>query len=808
MRIFVNRLTVSAAVGYYPQGGKAVYLFNKHFHPANFAFADRAEDAVIASGRTLFDLKVVHLAHNIYHIEIRNPELWPRDDRAEPLAGIAEPVAGGKAHLQITSGAGIALAWHDGHHWLSAADRHWFGTSGTAWMFRFERKAGMRYYGLGEKHMPFERSGRAYTFWNVDAWADHPLERFVHGDYDPDYISIPYLIIQQGRTYIGLLMDCPHAGMISTADDTDLSGFLKSGSPYPPSILIGAENGIPSLYCLYGPSLADLTRRFQRLVGLTPLPPIWALGYHQSRWGYEGEADLKRLADRFAALDFPVDGLWLDIDYMDGYKVFTIDHNRLPDPTRITADLGKKGYQVVPILDPGVKCEQTYEIYDSGRRDGVFCLNPSGSPFVGMVWPGLSVFPDFSLPEVRRWWAAHAQRFFEMGFAGAWIDMNDPSTGPIDCHGMRFDRGRAEHGAYHNQYAMLMARATRDGFIAARPDHRPFLLSRSGCTGSQRYAAHWTGDNFSNYHHLHRSVGKSLNLSLSGIPFNGSDVGGFGGDCTQALLIDWIKAAFLFPLLRNHTVRGSRPQEPWAFSAQALRIIRRFVRLRYTWMPYLYNLFIEQALSGEAILRPLFYDFDETPELPLGAIDDQFMVGPFIMQAPFLAEKDRLRQLTLPSGRWLRADTGTWVDGGRRLTIRREPGSTALFIRNGGLIPFQPGLRRNNQCNLTRIGMLCCISTDFTGTARYTYRADDGQSMAYMRGKRSEIHIEAVVAQESLHLRMHTHRDGFGPIRITCYTIEPFSRLLCEHDGICREMRAKPQRFQLTGSPFTLYRWH
>jgi alpha-glucosidase len=785
-----------------------MYLFNKHFHPANFAFAHRADGGKVTSGGDLYDLKTRNLGHNTYHIEIGNPEVWPGDDRAEPLAGIAAPAVDRQdAQLEITSLAGLRLFSPDGRIWLQAADRHWFGTSGTAWMFRFERSPDMRFFGLGEKHTPFERSGRAYRFWNVDAWADHPFETIVHGDYDPDYISIPYLIVQQDGIFIGLLMDCPHGGMISIADDADLSGFLQSGSAYPPSILIGAEHGRPSLYCIFGPSLPDLTRKFQRLTGTTALPPIWALGYHQSRWGYEGAADLNRLADRFKVLDFPVDGLWLDIDYMHRYKVFTIDRQHLPQPATVTAELEKRGLRVVPILDPGIKREAGDEVYESGRRQGVFCLNPSGGEFVGMVWPGLSVFPDFSLPEARRWWAEYARRFFELGFAGAWLDMNDPSTGPIDCHAMRFHHGRVDHGAYHNQYALLMARATREGFAAAFPDRRPFLVSRSGCTGSQRYAAHWTGDNYSNYHHLHRSIGKSLNLALSGIPFNGPDVGGFGGDCTENLLIDWIKAAFLFPLLRNHTVRGSRPQEPWAYSPQALRVIRRFVRLRYTWMPYLYNLFIEQELSGEAILRPLFYDFDGTPELPLEHIDDQFMVGPFIMQAPFVSEKGRSRSLTLPHGRWLRADTGQWLAGGRQLSIRRERAATALFFREGGLIHFQPGIRRNNHCNLNDIGLLCCLQPSFTGTAHYRYRSDDGLTLAYQQGKRSEISIEAGVSRKHLHLRVRICQDGFGTVRVTPYSFFPFPRLILEQEGTGRELRAEPERVRFTGGPIIRYRW-
>ncbi|MDT8288034.1 MAG: glycoside hydrolase family 31 protein, partial [Elusimicrobiales bacterium] len=363
----------------------------------------------------------------------------------------------------------------------------------------------------------------------------------------------------------------------------------------------------------------------------------------------------------------------------------------------------ERGLRVVPILDPGIKRERGYPVFDSGLAEGVFCRNTAGSLFTGMVWPGRTVFPDFMRPAARKWWAGHARRFFDLGFEGAWLDMNDPSTGTIDCRDMRFDRGRRPHAAGHNTYALLMARATRQGLLEAHPGRRPFLLSRSGSTGSQRFCAHWSGDNFSTYRHLRRSIGKALNLALSGIAFNGADVGGFGGDCSEALLIDWFKAAFLMPFFRNHTMRGSRAQEPWAYSRKALAILRRFVRLRYTLMPYLYNLFIDHEERGEAILRPLFHDFPDTAALPLGRVDDQFMVGPAIMQAPFVHARGGWREVVLPESRWLRADNGKWVKGARRIRVRRQPQATPLFVRDGSLVPFQPGRRTSNRKDLNRI---------------------------------------------------------------------------------------------------------
>jgi alpha-glucosidase len=306
---------------------------------------------------------------------------------------------------------------------------------------------------------------------------------------------------------------------------------------------------------------------------------------------------------------------------------------------------------------------------------------------------------------------------------------------------------------------------------------------------------------------LRRSIGKSLNLALSGIPFNGADVGGFGGHCSEALLVDWFKAAFLMPFFRNHTMQGSRAQEPWAYSRRALGIIRRFVRLRYRLLPYLYNLFIDQEACGEAILRPLFYDFDDTPSLALGVVDDQFMVGPAIMQAPFVRKKNRQRTVVLPEGRWFRADTGRWIQGGRRLRIRRQAASSPVFLREGSLVAFQPGERTSNRSDLKRIGLLGCLSPKFSGCARLDYRADDGLSFDYRRGRRTRVAIEARLKAQRLELKLATRAGGFGRVQVTFYSLNRFREVLVTNRGQKRSLRPSKETVRLTGKKFHWYRW-
>ncbi|NJM10698.1 MAG: hypothetical protein HC889_01140 [Synechococcaceae cyanobacterium SM1_2_3] len=301
--------------------------------------------------------------------------------------------------------------------------------------------------------------------------------------------------------------------------------------------------GITDLYCLVGPSLAEVTRRYGQLTGHAPLPPLWALGYHQCRWGYRREAEFRDLAAQFATADIPVSALWYDIDYMDGYRLFTWNRAEFADPAALNGDLKAIGIRAVTIIDPGVKREPGYALYDSGREQAVFCQTASGRDYVGKVWPGDTVFPDFTLVTTRNWWAERLALFMrDSAIDGVWLDMNDPATGYSRIEEMRFDHGAIPHDRYHNQYAHFMAMASRQACEAINPDCRPFLLSRSACAGTQRYSAVWTGDNASNWQHLRMALPCSLNLSLSGIAFNGPDVGGFMDNTSAELLVRWLSS--------------------------------------------------------------------------------------------------------------------------------------------------------------------------------------------------------------------------------------------------------------------------
>ncbi len=739
--------------------------FHKYPYVSNFEFpAIPAPNQSFKTKKGAYQFNVTGNGADIFHLQITGKG-WRSSDAFVSLQFPNERklLEGGETRLDFTKDGQLVLSTKAGAELLRSNPGRLFGQCGDASVFEFERRKGDQFYGMGEKWTGFEHSGKMTKFWNTDVCADFHPESFINGKpgSDPAYVSIPYLIIKRGNTYVGLLLDNPHSTFISLRQTVHIDGQKDQELKSEP-IIIGAEAGCPSLFIIYGPSLPELTRKLQNLVGHTPLPPAWALGYHQCRWGYRSAADLKKLDKEFRRHGIPDDGLWLDIDYMNGFRVFTFDEKAFPDAEKAHAELAKAGRKVVPIIDPGVKFERGYSVFERGRRADAYCVNPQGQEYVGLVWPGETVFPDFSLETTREWWATEVANFALQGPAGAWLDMNDPATGFAENETMLFQHGRQPHHYFHNQFALGMAVASRKGFLKARPDTRPFLLCRSGYTGSNRFTAIWTGDNYSNYYHLKNSIATTLNLALSGIPFNGPDAGGFGGDTTPELIRDWYKAGFLFPFFRNHTTTGSRQQEPWAFDKKTLNVLRHYIQLRYRLRPYLYQLFAAQEESGEAILRPLFYDFKDTPKLPLGLIDDQFLVGPYILQAPFVTEKQARRSVVLPGPvQWFDINSGKWIKGGVKLTVAAQAAATPLYVRDGAILPLARVAPESAEFNGAKADFHVYLAGN--GTASTRYRFDDGESFAYQRGARSEVEITVTRKGGELAIATAEISTGFGP---------------------------------------------
>jgi alpha-glucosidase len=766
--------------------------FNKIHDPANCVFPQRADERRrrLWVGKHAIRVELEDLGEDVFRVRLQ-ASAWPVQHSQVQLLPPDRKVAS-RSRLEFGAHGDLTWTGPDGQRWLSSVSRQGFGVCGQAWLFQFEVPGVAQYYGMGEKNVGFERSALRTKFWNTDVWADFPMSQVRVGPTDPMYANVPWVILKQGNEYIGLLLHNPGAVFLRTPAAVSADEDRR--------LWLGAPDGLPELYLIAGPSLPELVEKFQRLVGVTPRPPLWALGHQQCRWGYQSQRDLEELAQGFREHAIPNDGLWLDIDYMQGYRVFTLDPEHWPQPKRALRELERRGHPVVAILDPGIKRERGYHAYDDGLRRSCFCLNSEGRPFVGYVWPGRSVFPDFSLPRVREWWAGHVAELARQGFSAAWVDMNDPCTGSMENEEMRFDGGRNDHASYHNQYGSGMAEATRAGFQLAYPERRPFVLTRSAFLGAGQHAAVWTGDNCSSFYHLSKCIEVSLNLALSGIPFNGPDVPGFGDDATPELALAWYKVCFLFPFLRNHSHKQVRRQEPWTFGASS-RLIRHYIRLRYKLLPYLYQLFVQQERVGAAILRPLFYDYADRPELELGRIPDQFAVGPALLQAPIVepAGKGRAaaRSVVLPEERWFDAQNGAWLRGGRRLRARCKAAETPLYVRAGSLVPMQVGERSNNQSDLSQIELH--VFCPAGARADLDYHFDDGRTLRYQRGKESRVHFEAEAQGSTLRVKVSQRARGFGALGVRFVLHAPLQRLVLEQAGRTRELALRPGSVRLTG---------
>ncbi|HZE05683.1 MAG TPA: glycoside hydrolase family 31 protein, partial [Solirubrobacteraceae bacterium] len=438
------------------------------------------------------------------------------------------------------------------------------------------------------------------------------------------------------------------------------------------------------------PEPRAVLERYTALVGRAPMPPLWALGYQQCRWGYPSEGAVREVVAEMRRRDIPLDALWLDIDHMERYKSFTFDPHRFPDPPGLSAELAEQGVRLVTIIDPGLKAEPGYHAYDQAMEHGYAMRAPRGEVLTGTVWPGEVIWPDFTREEVRRWWGELHRGLVEAGVAGVWNDMNEPATFSVMGHktpqGMPPGARHAAHthAEVHNLYALLECRAAFEALARLRPGRRPFVLTRAGFAGIQRYAWVWTGDNSSSWQHLEESVPMLLGLSLSGVPFIGADIGGFSGDSNGELLARWTWLGVCYPLMRNHSECDSLAQEAWSFGEPWTGYVREAVRLRYRLLPQLYSLAREAVEEGAPPLRPMLFEYpaDEIA----WSLADQFMLGADLLAAPALRPAQQARAVYLPSGRWHDWRSGEAIEGGRWIVVPTPLDALPLFLRGGRVL--------------------------------------------------------------------------------------------------------------------------
>src|SRR5919107_794896 len=509
-------------------------------------------------------------------------------------------------------------------------------------------------------------------------------------------------------------------------------------------------------YVFCGPTPRDVVDRYTELTGRTPMPPLWSLGNQQCRYSYMNEEEVREIASGFRERDIPCDVIYLDIHYMDGYRVFTWNEDRFPDPQGLISDLSEQGFRVVTIVDPGVKVDENYSIYTEGRARDLYCKTRDGEEYHNAVWPGVCAFPDFTNPETREWWGGNQKILTDEGVAGIWCDMNEPAlfvpagaTMPDNVVHPGGRTGEARwHAQIHNTYGSLMARAAREGLLSLRPDERPFVITRAGYAGLQRHAMQWTGDNSSWWEHLWMSMPQLQNLALSGVAWAGVDVGGFGGDTNGELLARWTEFGVFQPYCRNHTTIGPRRQEPWAFGEPYESVCREMIKLRQRLLPYIYSLFEVCHRTGAPILRPLLFEYPE--DKTTYTADDEFLLGDALLVAPITRPGIEHRHVYLPEGTWFHYYSDERFEGPDHILAHAPLGEPALYVKADSPIPMGPDASHTKERPDDPLTLLVYPAE---GKGESIFYEDVGNGFGYERGEYARRRISCESSDERIIIR-------------------------------------------------------
>jgi len=590
------------------------------------------------------------------------------------------------------------------------------------------------FYGLGEKAARLDKRRSSFINWNSDT------PGYLEGR-DPIYQTVPFYTGLAGGNAYGIFFD------------NSYRSYFDFGKSSQQRVWFGAEGGELNYYFFYGPSLKKILNRYADLTGHMPLPPLWALGNQQSRWSYYPDTMAEAVVSEYRKRDLPLDVLHLDIDYMQGYRVFTFERNRFPNPKALSEKLGKQGVRLITIVDPGVKYQpvaksaaqvtsitpelepqdQRYYVFDQGLQHNYFQKRENGDLFVPHIWPGESAFVDFTLPAAREWWGGLHRAYTDNGVAGIWNDMNEPSdfvdqTGKNQLDVVSFDEGeKSTHAKNRNVFALLMARATYEGLERLRPNQRPYVITRAAYAGIQRYSTMWTGDTNSTWEALALNVPMFTSLGMSGEPFVGSDVGGFIGRGNGELLTRAYEVSFLAPFCRNHKVIDGYDQEPWRFGKYYEDIIRKYLKLRYQLLPFLYTTLQEAHQTGVPLFRPLVLNYQDDSNTY--NLDDEFMIGNDLLVAPILKSDVTKRLVYLPKGQWYDYWTNKKYEGGTMISADAPLETVPMFVRAGAIIPTGPEMNYTSEKPLDPITFN--IYPDEKGLASATLYEDDGVSPAY-----------------------------------------------------------------------------
>ena len=624
---------------------------------------------------------------------------------------------------------------------------------GSGWQLTLSEQAAV--YGLGEMPRGINKRGWHYIANNTDESRHSEDKLSFYGAHN-------FLLVRDGSTCFGLFVDFP--------------GKVYYDIGYSRHDLLSFHTETPDydLYLLSGGNENEICREFRTLIGRSYIPPKWAFGLAQSRWGYKTEEDVREVARQYKEHDLPLDMICMDIEYMQDYADFTVNKERFPDLTKLSADLKAQGIRLVPIIDAGVRVDPNDSTCTEGLEKGYFCKKADGTPFVAAVWPGKAYFADFLRPEVREWFGHKYKALTDCGIEGFWNDMNEPSlfysperlraflddmaalrekdnieqeeffprvvggamglmNSPADYASFyhEADGRKVRHDQVHNLYGGSMTRAAGEAFADLRPGQRTLLYSRSSFIGSHRYGGIWLGDNNSSWAQLLANIQMMPSVQMCGFLYSGADLCGFSSDTTPDLALRWLEFGLLTPLMRNHSAVGTRMQEYYRFP-EVLPAVRNMIRLRYALLPYLYSEFMKAALENTSYFRPLAFDYPDDPDAR--EVEDQLLLGEGLMAAPVYVQNAHGRHVYLPEPMKLlrlRAvdDYDEEILPAGHHYIRCALDEMLLFIRPGHIIPVaQPA---NNTAELDDASLTLWSFLPNGESAEYRMYRDDGVTTEY-----------------------------------------------------------------------------
>lgn len=591
----------------------------------------------------------------------------------------------------------------------------------------------LAYYGLGEKGGDLNKKGCYTENFNTD-------DPETDDDSITYYKTIPFYVALKEEATYGIFFD------------NSFRSYFDMGKERGDRIFFGAIGGQIQYYFIPGENIKEVVKNYTALTGRMEMPPLWSLGYQQCRFSYFSQEEVRELVKTFEEKDIPLDVVYLDIDYMDGFRVMTFKTPNFNDAAGLISDLKEKGIRTITIIDPGVKVDEEYDVFKRGKEGNHFTKKLDGEIFIGAVWPGDSAFPDFSNKDCREWWKSELKKFIsEHGMDGIWNDMNEPCVFNNDHKTMletclhNSDNGVIEHKEFHNRYGFEMSRCSKEAQEELHPNERGFSMTRATYAGGQRYSSVWTGDNMSLWNQMRMSISMNANLGISGFSFVGNDVSGFGLDSSEELFIRWMEMGPFIPIFRNHSNMYTRRQEPWAFGPRAEKIAKKYIELRYELLPYIYDLYYISHKEGLPIFRPMIMEYEK--DMNLLNMREQFMLGENMIVAPVLYEGERSKTVYLPKGSWFNYFTREKLQGGKWYKLPCELDEILVFVKEGSIISTYNKKFRNVKERPKNI-----LLKVFGENAKGFHYNDDGHTMEYLEEKYTYMDIKVVDGKEELKL--------------------------------------------------------